>query len=94
VFTDEWKGYIGLFEDCDFYHFTNNHSKGFKDYNLEVNTNLIENTWKHVKSFSNYILKDKKHLYFIEYIWRKKLFSQFKSPWEEIISLIKIYFPV
>lgn len=56
IYTDGWKGYLGL-SDIGYTHLSVNHTETFKaeyiDYQtgdvIEVHTNTIEGAWKHAK---------------------------------------------
>lgn len=50
VYTDEWRGYIGIRESCEVEHRTVNHSRHFKDPVTGICTNTVEGLNRALKS--------------------------------------------
>lgn len=74
VYTDCWKGYLGIQYDLEVSHATVNHSKFFKDPATQVCTNKAEglNNGLKMKISPRNRVKDNMEEHLLEYVWRKK----------------------
>jgi len=88
VYTDLWRGYIGISELNNITHGTVNHSQNFVDPNTGVHTNTIEGTWNGIKlniSPRNRT-KDAVTNHLLEFIWRKK---NRNDPWAGFLNALR-----
>jgi hypothetical protein len=74
IYSDMWKGYIGIEDLLGMVHMTVNHSKTFKDNVTGVHTNTIEGLWNGVKTSIPPRNRNKSTIdcHLMEYVWRKK----------------------
>lgn len=90
IVTDEWKGYLFL-KNSNFKHLTVNHSKNFLNPdNKEINTQLIENTWKWFKKYiKEQNFKSTKNLNDI--IFDYKFLKMEILPFEKVLHTLKYF---
>ena len=89
IHTDMWKGYQGLTISGEFEHKTVNHSRFFKNPQINVHTNTIEGNNNGLKTRiparSRVRQRIEEHL--LEYIWRRKHEDQ--NLWDAFVKAIK-----
>ena len=83
-------------DDSLYTHFTVNHSVCFKDLETGAHTNTIENSWRPVRGNLPKSGTQKKYYesYFLQYIVRKKYFSDSGNRIQVFIHYIKCIYPL
>lgn len=74
IYSDLWKGYLGLSERMNVQHYTVNHSENFVDSDTGAHTNTIEGTWSGVKRKIPVRKRTKSYIddHLLEFVWRRK----------------------
>ena len=74
IVTDCWKSYTNVPDFGEYFHFTVNHSKNFKNLETQYHTNRIEGTWSGIKNKIPNRNKTNEFISYklLEFIWRRK----------------------
>lgn len=88
IYSDLWRGYIGIEEILNMSHYTVNHSLGFVNNESGVHTNTIEGTWSGIKRKIAVRNRNRSCIdeHLLEFVWRRKC-NNFL--WESFLNALK-----
>lgn len=90
IYTDSWRGYLGLGQLNNYQHYMVNHSATFVDPTTGVHTNTIEGTWAAMKRRISARCRTKELVeeHLDEFIWRRLAHGRLWDAFLESLSRI------